>query len=222
LPAASAQSFVFSFSKAVQQLSVSRPPGLEGPWDFLAVNGNPSHPDVIFVLAGLQERKAFGLELFRQGFAPRLIISVGRFEVRKMDQLGFSDLNLRALTASLPPAQRHFFIDLSSGVRRVSAALVRRVGTFGELSALAAYLDEPKIRSMTLVSTSIHLRRVRWCCRRMAAFRDMELSYLPVPEELSTFRRQEWWKRPDHWAYVSAEFAKLLAYSFWFRGKRNA
>jgi hypothetical protein len=213
---------VFSFSKAVQDASANRPHGLEGLWNSLTVNDNLSHPDVIFVLAGLQERKVFGLELFRKGFAPRLILSVGRFEVRKMDQLGFRDLNLRALTASLPPAQRHFFIDLSSGVRRVSAAGVLRVGTFGELSALAAYLREPKIRSVTLISTSIHLRRVRWCCRRIAGFRDIQLTYLPVPEVLSSFRRQNWWNRPDHWAYVTAEFTKLLAYSFWFRGKTDA
>lgn len=104
----------------------------------------------------------------------------------------------------------------------MSAAGVKRVGTFGELTALAAYLGEQKIRSMTLISTSIHLRRVRWSCGRIKAFRDVQISYLPVREELSSFRRQEWWKRPDHWTYVTAEFAKLLAYSFWFRGKKDA
>ena len=213
--------FVLSFSKIIQDAIADRPVSLEGLWNSLTVNDNPSHPDVIFVLAGLQERKAFGLELFREGFAPRIILSVGRFEVRKMDQLGFRDLNLRALTASLPPAQRHFFIDLSGEARRVSVAGVQRVGTFGELSALATYLRVPKVRSVTLISTSIHLRRVRWCCRRISGFRDIQLSYLPVPEDLSFFRRQRWWKRPDHWAYVTAEFTKLLAYLIRFGGKSD-
>jgi hypothetical protein len=208
-------------SKPIQTSSAKPLSFLEPLWDGLALNNHPLHTDVIFVLAGLQERKVFGLELFRRGFASRLILSVGRFEVRKMDQLGFLDLNLRALAASLTPAHRHFFIELSRGVRRVSKAGVQRVGTFGELSALAAYLGERKIQSMTLISTSIHLRRVRWCCRRINGFRGVQLSYLPVPEELSSFHRHQWWKRPDHWAYVSAEFAKLLAYSFWFRSKND-
>jgi hypothetical protein len=190
--------------------------------DYLIIRDAPAPSDAIFVLAGRPERKVYGLRLFEEGLAPRLILSVGRFEVRKMAQLGFQDLNLRELAAQLPPARRHFFIDLSLGVRRVFPAAIERTGTRGELAALAVSLSKDTVRSLTLVSTSIHLRRIRLCCRKIETFRQVKIGYGPVPEDLSSFRCRGWWKRPDHWSYLIAEYSKLVAYSLLFgSGKRR-
>jgi len=49
--------------------------------------------DLIFVLAGRMERKPYGLELYLAGMAPRLVLSVGRFEVSRMHQLGLSGID---------------------------------------------------------------------------------------------------------------------------------
>ena len=46
--------------------------------------------DLIFVIAGAMERKQYGLDLFRAGVSPKLLLSVGRFEVRKMRRLAVS------------------------------------------------------------------------------------------------------------------------------------
>jgi hypothetical protein len=35
---------------------------------------------------------------------------------------------------------------------------------------------------------------------------------LSVPETLSSFRRDGWWKRRDHWSYLIAESLKLAGY----------
>src|SRR5262245_11773192 len=45
--------------------------------------------DAIFVFAGRESRKRFGVRLYREGRAPRLLLSVGRFEWRR-----FADLSL--------------------------------------------------------------------------------------------------------------------------------
>lgn len=185
--------------------------------DYLTVRDRPASSDLIFVLGGRLERKLYGLKLFKEGLAPRLILSVGRFEVRKTEQLGFEDLQLRGLSARMPPAERHFFIELSHNVRRVIPARVQRTGTYGELCALTALVGDPVIQSLILVSTSVHLRRVRLCCRRMNALRQRQIRYVPVPEELSSFRCEAWWTRPDHWSYVAAEYAKLTAYFVVYR-----
>jgi len=210
-----------SFSQPTDQKEkpTSRTPLLSGLCDYLALDDSPSRSDLIFVLAGRPERKTYGLQLFRQGIAPRIILSVGRFEIRQMDEFGFQDLKLRELVTRMVPADRHFFIELSKGSRTVMPAGIKRVGTFGELSALAAYLGQQPVRSVTLVSTSIHLRRVRWCCQRIRGLHRREIFFVPVPEELSSFRRDNWWKQLDHWSYVNAEYAKLLAYALWFRDK---
>jgi len=154
----------------------------------------------------------FGLQLYGQGFAPRLILSVGRYEVRQTAQIGFEDLHLRELTARTPPDERHFLIEMTEGSRRVFHAGVKRTGTFFELEALARQLQAEKPGSLILISTSIHLRRVRWCCQRIPVLQKWKIHYVPVPEEMSSVRRDQWWKRFDHWSYLNAEWIKLLAY----------
>jgi hypothetical protein len=47
---------------------------------FLDIESPPQKCDCIFVLAGKPERKIFGIDLWRRGYAPELILSVGRFE----------------------------------------------------------------------------------------------------------------------------------------------
>jgi hypothetical protein len=183
------------------------------PCDFLSSDDTPRISDLIFVLAGRPERKTYGLELFHEGFAPRLILSVGRFEVRQVVRLGLGgDFGVRELAARTPATERHFFLDLAPDSRRAGLAGVRRSGTYEELSGLAAYLSSGAIASMTFISTSIHLRRVRWCCERISGLRDRTIQYVPVPEALSSFRREGWWKRPDHWSYLVSEYAKLAVY----------
>ena len=66
--------------------------------------------DLIFVMAGKIERKHYGIELFRAGMAPRLVLSTGRFEVSKMSTFrleGFDELI--ALRDSTPPDERYFY-----------------------------------------------------------------------------------------------------------------
>jgi hypothetical protein len=177
--------------------------------NFLFQEDPPQPSDVIFVLAGRPERKVYGLQLLHQGIAPRLILSVGRFEVRRMDGLGFKHLNLRELTSRLPPGQRHFFIDIVGDSRRVVVRSDAGKGTYAELLSLSRYLEPDRVNSLLLVSTSVHLGRVRHYCERIASLSDKKIRYVPVPEDLSSFRKAGWWKHRDHWTYVLSECAKL-------------
>jgi hypothetical protein len=172
---------------------------------------------LIFVLAGRLERKVYGLELYEGGFAPRLIISVGRYEVRQTAQLGFEDLKLSELTARTAPSLRHFFIELTPGCRRVYLPGLTHKGTYPELQSLGQQLQDKKPGSLILISTSIHLRRVQWCCRKIEALKNWRIYYIPVPEEQSPIHRDEWWKRFNHWSYLNAEWIKLIAYLLIYR-----
>ena len=207
-----------SFSQPINlDNPTSRFPPFTALCDYLALDDSPSQSDLIFVLAGRQERKAYGLKLFQQGIAPRIVLSVGRFEVRKMDAFGFQDLNLRELVKHMAPRDRHFFIEISDSSRSVRPASIKRVGTYGELAALAAYLGGRQIKTLTVISTSVHLRRVRLCCRKIGGLRRLNISYVPVPESLSSFQRDQWWKKLDQWSYIGSEYLKLLAYQLSFR-----
>ncbi len=69
----------------------------------LNIGESPQKSDCIFVLAGMHERKTYGIDLWRQGYAPQLILSVGRFEWRRFYTLGLpGDGGLRELVHATP------------------------------------------------------------------------------------------------------------------------
>jgi hypothetical protein len=139
--------------------------------------------DLIFVLAGRAVRKRFALELFRGGVAPRILFSVARFEVR-----GFRELPLPVAFDLLPVAQgvaapeRHFFVLFGDGATpQVERIKVRRFGTLREIEALAAFLDRRReIRSVIVVTSAVHIRRVALCCRVLLP-RDVRFEMAAVP-----------------------------------------
>ncbi len=180
--------------------------------DFMAAEDPVSSCDLIFVLAGRPERKSYGLKLFREGIAPRLILSVGRSEVRQTAALVPEGPELIAIRDKTPPAERHFWVDLADGRTTVSLARLQRIGTFEELKALASWLDSQPPARIALVSTSIHLRRIRYCCSRIRFFAERNVCLWPVPEQESSFQRIGWWKRWADAHYLISEFVKLAAY----------
>ena len=76
------------------------------------VRADPAVPvDAIFVLAGLKARKVFAIQLLEKEFAPRVLFSVGRFEIRRFPELGLPlTIDLLQMAQSIPPPQRHFFV----------------------------------------------------------------------------------------------------------------
>src|ERR1700730_17985669 len=69
-------------------------------YEFLTRSDSVEPADFIFVLAGRMERKQYALELYRAQVAPRLILSVGRFEVSRMHTLDvFSADDLKELVS---------------------------------------------------------------------------------------------------------------------------
>jgi hypothetical protein len=82
----------------VQMLGLSFPllPGLH---DWLSSTDNARPADLIFVLAGRMSRKDYALQLFREGLAPRLLFSVGRFEMRRFSKMALP-MQLESKTSS--------------------------------------------------------------------------------------------------------------------------
>ncbi len=173
--------------------------------------------DLIVVLGGRSERHLFGLQLWRSGLAPRLLLSIGRFDARRVAPSLPEPSRFLDLVRATPPRQRHFFADYAADVSHYCVAQLSRRGTYPELQALASYLEPSAPATITIASTSIHLRRIRFCCRRIPFFQDRTIYYLPVPEEISSFRREAWWTRFDHCSYVAKEYGKLALYSVIYR-----
>jgi uncharacterized SAM-binding protein YcdF (DUF218 family) len=175
---------------------------------------DPAEPsDLIFVLAGRMERKQYGLELYRAGIAPRLVLSVGRFEVSKMRSLDLPEQHrLTALRDRTRPDERHFFVTIDHDRVSVEMAALRRWSTYGEALGLRRLLEKEDARRIIVVSTDVHLRRVAYTYAKVFADTPFKFSYCPVPTRFGFMSKDSWWARPNDRRFVLKEKAKLIAY----------
>jgi hypothetical protein len=170
----------------------------------LTRNDTPRPADLIFVMAGRMERKQYGLDLFRAGFAPRLLLSVGRFEVRRMRAIGFEKADeLIAYRDRTAPSERHFFCEIRASEIRMAAPRLAQWNTYGELEALREVLQHDMPRTVIFLSTDIHLRRVAVTFAKVFHDAPLEACFCPVPSEYGSC--------PDL-RYVLAETLKLAGY----------
>ncbi|HLZ49166.1 MAG TPA: hypothetical protein VKP61_00305 [Candidatus Acidoferrum sp.] len=172
-------------------------------------------------------RKDYALALFRLGLAPRILMSVGRFEIRRFFRMPLPvPLDLLGLAQEVPPPRRHYFVFFHGREVRAERVQPRRFGTLTEIDALARWLDaHPEIRSLLIVSSDTHLRRLRLCCRSLLR-PGIELAFiaarpsLPAPaESVSSEGNEGIGQAEDKYAFAStlADLLELFKLSiYWF------
>lgn len=142
----------------------------------------PRSADLIFVLAGRVHRKEYALQLFREGLAPRILFSVGRFEIRRFSKMNLpTPSDLLKLAQEVAPRERHYFVFFEGQEVRVEHVPPRRFGTLTEIAALRRWLAaNHEIRSAIVISSATHLRRIRMCCRSLLN-PEIEMAFLAAP-----------------------------------------
>lgn len=190
--------------------------------------------EAIFVFAGGHPRKEFAAEIWRHGAAPILIVSVGRFEWRRYAGLGLpGDVALRAAVEQVPPQERHFFVvvERRRGVTGVPGAIAaapdsgaeafpvrrHRFGTRNEARALAALARERGWRSLVVISSGFHLRRVALVVKRALAGSGVRVSFAALPYDRDPYAPGRWWRRPRRVRVVLSEVVKLAVYGAFLR-----
>jgi hypothetical protein len=90
-------------------------------------------------------------------------------------------LDLLKLAQQMPPPQRHYFVFFQGQDVQVAHVFPGRFGTLTEIEALARWLGaHPDIRSVLVISSDTHLRRIRMCCRFLLN-PNVEVLYLAAP-----------------------------------------
>jgi DUF218 domain len=142
--------------------------------------------DLIFVLAGRVHRKEYALELFSQGLSAKILFSVERFEIRRFSKMALPvPLDLLQLAQDVPPPQRHYFVFFEGEEVRTQHVRPGRFGTLTEIESLARWLGaNSDIRSVLIVSSDSHLRRIRMCCRALLS-PNFGLTFLAAPSPQS-------------------------------------
>jgi len=186
-------------------------------YDRLALSDAPQPCDLIFVLAGRECRKHCGLQMFAEGWASALLLSVGRFEIRGFAAYKFSaSIDLDAMASAIPPERRHFFVTTTRTDVKAELIAWRRFGTWREIRGLTEWLRRYEtVQAVTIISSGFHLRRVRWCCRKLLP-RRINARFLAVPSELPGFNRTQWWRSPTSRSLVLKELGKLVVYPILF------
>lgn len=182
-------------------------------YERLTCNDSVQPADLIFVAAGKMERKHFGLELYRAGVTPRLVLSVGRFEISKMGSLDTTvGAALIAERQATPPEERHFFVELNASGMHIEKAKLPRWSTYGEALALRCLLEGTGVRKVIVVSSDLHLRRVALTYEHVLRGLPVDLRYCPVPERFGPPAKWGWWTRAGDRSYVAKETLKLAGY----------
>jgi hypothetical protein len=182
-------------------------------YESLTVNGTLAPADLIFVMAGRPERKQYGLELYRAGIAPRLVLSIGRFEVSRMHALGLEGIGeLLAVRDQTPPGERHFFVTVDSTGTRIEKARLVAWSTYGEVLGLHHWLEKERLLRVMVVSTDVHLCRAAFTIGRIFRGTKHEFCYAAVPPRLAPVKKEGWWTRPTDLRFVLKEMVKLACY----------
>jgi hypothetical protein len=130
-----------------------------------------------------------------------------------MASLGLPETGeLLALRDRTPPHERHFFMSLDASGTQIVKALILGRGTYGEALAFRHFLKGSPARRILVISTAIHLRRVRATYNKVFRGESVEFLYCPVPARLATFIRNTWWVRSESRRYVFQELIKLAGY----------
>lgn len=180
---------------------------------WLAAGAVPRKADAIVVLAGAPERVLYAADLYREGYARRVLLSRPAPDVHRpvlarfgLQGLPEEEANLRILTMSGVPAQQ---IEMfGAGCK----------STLEEMESLKAYLPGPL--RVLVVTSPLHARRAGMIARRVLHENRLETTFVATPYERIPAR---WWTDQDAARSVVLEVTKVAFYLFGggYRAARN-
>ncbi len=175
--------------------------------DYLVVEKPLAQADAIIVLSGsavYKERTKKAAELYRQGLAPRVLITNdgerAGWSTSEQTNPSFVDLEQRELIANgvMPDA-----IVVLPGVV---------LGTDQEAKVLADEIDARPIRSVLIVTSAYHTRRALKTFEKMLAGKNVEIGISHAPIGERTPKPWTWWLSPRGWSMVGSEYVKSAVY----------
>ena len=179
---------------------------------YLSPNEPLERADALFVLAGARiERWLEAADLYREGWAPRIVLSPGRIEPAAGR---LRDMGIRF--PSEPELVRDALVQ--TGVPSGSIVVLPHEvdNTAQEAAALRQLCERERWKALIVVTSAYHARRARLAFRR-------ELEGTGVRVIVRTTRHDtaipaRWWTRRGDVRYVLSELQKLVLYRLGLRG----
>lgn len=186
---------------AAASLFLSRGIWLRAAGEWLVVKTPLRKADVIYVYAGGPlERPQQAAELYRRGFAPRVAVA-GILIDPDLMVLGhmFNDGTVNRLALMRRGVPGNAVVQIWQGT-----------STMEETRGLRALMDAQGWKTAILVSSPIHMRRIRFTVSRAFKGAGYKLYYAPVEDP--RIRPDSWWLDEEGLISVTVEYIKLVYY----------
>lgn len=170
------------------------------------VDDSPEKADAIVVLAGNIHRAETAARLWREGYAPVVLISNCGREERDMSQVNTYKAVLRA--AGVP----------DSAMRALPGLAMR---TYHEAANIARWAKQTDADAVIVVTDACHTRRAKWLCRNERDLAPIRLLAVACPA--GDVPISEFWRHSYQVRYFLREVSRYAFYrSLWPRGGLEA
>jgi uncharacterized SAM-binding protein YcdF (DUF218 family) len=173
----------------------------------LVTNPAPAQADAMLVLAGsstFKERTHQAAQLFREGLAPKIILTNDNQESGWSAELQTNPLYVQRAASELK----------SCGVPEEKIEVVPETvsSTRDEAARVREYAMSSGLRSLLVVTSAYQVRRARWTFAQVFANSGVLVSFSSVPPGDQTPRPLTWWLHRRGWRMVAGEYVKLAYY----------
>ena len=189
---------------------VARRPLLASPAVYLRIEDPLRPADLIAVMPSGWEGVDYGIELYKQGYAPKLMLIGGYpFEFLQKDGPSF-----RVVRIDWELVARA--IALEAGVP--DDAILTRGGssTYEQARQFVELAEASQLNTVIIVTDDVHSRRISWSVAKFPASAKLALIYSPVPRSIylpqEQFEADQWWADEESAKQVFAEYVKLGYY----------
>jgi len=178
-------------------LFIFRYPILDSVASYLIVSAPLAKADAIVVLGGdFGTRVYFACQLFKQGYAPKMVVCGGALGWR----LNFAQ-NMRDEARFLGVPEKGIILEN------------RSMSTWENAQLVLPIIEKNKWKKIILVSSPYHMRRAILVFEKV--FRGHEIVIVPAPawtNKYSNYNPYRWWTRQEDTAFVVLEYIKLTEY----------
>lgn len=163
---------------------------------FLSLTEPPKHADVIIVLSGGTGRVEKAAELYKDGYAPAILLS-----------------NSKELTsASGDMVQTALALGISQDVIFTEKAAL---STYQNAEFTLPIMKEHGFESAIVVSSDFHMRRVKFIFDRVYKNSEIKLSYVGSD---SGYNAKRWWSDGKSRETTFNEYVKMIGNTFGYNG----
>jgi uncharacterized SAM-binding protein YcdF (DUF218 family) len=184
-------------------LFLFRNPILRGFGNYLVAEDELQETEMAFVLGGNSFERGLAAVEISKKFPNQKFTTTG----------GNQPMQITALDTTMFEAEltKHFMVKKGVSADNI-IAMSKGTSTFEEAQEALTYCKNNNIHKISVISSSYHLRRVRWVFQELFEENGITILFHSAPSE--DFDPNNWWKSEEGLVTTNNEYIKLVYYFF--------